>query len=254
MLTLSQINKWYYLPGGKRIKAVDCVSLTLDTGDFAVLVGANGAGKSTIFGIIAGLITADEGKITFNNEDITIIPPHKRARYLTLITQGRGGGLPRSMTVKEVINLALETYRASKWGTNKQEIIDRLEAIEPGLSQVSENQIWHLSGGEYQLVALVVAKILCELNENKNHILLVDEHVSQLAPAARDRVILATKKLVNEQHLVAILSTHSETVATSLGNRQIILEKGRIAYDFSGEKKLNNSTELRQLLCECAKL
>jgi putative ABC transport system ATP-binding protein len=250
MLRLKQVTKSFRLPYGTIIKAVDKLSLSIAKTDFAVVVGPNGAGKSTLFDLISGRSYVDSGQIFFNNMDITFRPAHKRSRYITLISQLRGAGLPRAMTVREAIRLALEAGRRPLGTSIDKCISERLEVLEPGLSRLLTNQIWHLSGGEYQLVALSVATILCEQSTDGLHIILLDEHVSQLAPKARDRVLRATTDLVNRQHLTALLATHSPVIATSLGNRQIVIANGRVVIDRSGADRINDVKDFREILLE----
>ena len=205
MLRLEQVSKRFCLPYGTVINAVKDITLTLSRGDFAVVVGLNGAGKSTLFDLISGHLYVDAGQIYFNNANITFYPPHKRAKIITLISQMRGAGLPRAMTVKEVVQLAVETRNRARHSYQSVDICEKLEALEPGLSRIANSQIWHLSGGEYQLVALLIASILCEQSVGSPHILLFDEHISQLAPSARERVLRVTKELVNQHNLTAMM-------------------------------------------------
>jgi putative tryptophan/tyrosine transport system ATP-binding protein len=82
--------------------------------------------------------------------------------------------------------------------------------------------------------------------------LLLDEHISQLAPCARDRVVAASVALVRERNLTTMLATHSPSIAAALGNRQIILNKGRIHADLTGDKRINDPDVLRKYLVKIA--
>jgi putative ABC transport system ATP-binding protein len=223
------------------------LSLSLEPGEFVVLVGANGAGKTTLFEIIAGRIRPDAGRILLNGVDITGIPAHRRSRCVTLVSQQRGAGLPQAMTIYEVMRLTAETCGAE---SDARSIAAKLDALEPGLSRILENQVRYVSGGEYQLVCLAVAALLCEANRGNEHVLLLDEHVSQLAPGARDRVLGATRKLVETRQLTTILATHSPSVAVSVGTRQVVLAGGMVAADLKAEKRLRDYEMLREFLKE----
>ncbi|MGD0027254.1 MAG: ATP-binding cassette domain-containing protein [Xanthobacteraceae bacterium] len=249
ILNLHGISKTYLLPDEVVIKAIDNLSLELRRGEFAVIVGANGAGKSTLFDLLAGRTFPDSGRIVLASVDLTHTPPYERARYITLINQARGAGLPRTMTVREVMTLALAS--ATTRGRSKDSELSherRLDSLETGLSRILDSQIWHLSGGEYQFVALAVAWIKCEGTQAGSHLLLLDEHVSNLAPLARERVLEATTRIVKDNALTAMIASHSLDIATNIGNRQIVLANGRIVADLSGNHRITEPTRLRALL------
>ena len=248
MLKIDQLIKKFPLPNGSVITALDGFSLTLSKGDFAVIIGPNGSGKSTLFDLIAGRSFANAGRILFDGRDITFTPPHRRASKITLISQSRGSGLPRAMTVREVIELALGTNGISKLKKTAKDVSTELDVLGPGLSGIIDNQIWYLSGGEYQLVALLIAVILCERSEDGNHVLLLDEHISQLAPDAKDRVLRVTTELIARKHLTAVLATHDPDVATVTGNRQLIIKKGKLDRDYSGEERIRDVADLRCII------
>lgn len=247
MLKLDGICKTFRLPNNRAVIALDNVTLQLDAGDFAVIIGANGSGKSTLFDLIAGKTYATYGKVSIKDVDITRMAPHHRSKYITLISQSRDAGLPRAMTVEEVLQLALERRGIKSQQRFISDITQKLDRLEPGLSKIIGTQVWNLSGGEYQLVALTVADAICEGHED-GHLLLLDEHVSQLAPAARDRVVTATCELVRNKGITTMISTHSPSVATSIGNRQIILSEGRIYRDIKGNDIIRDPVILRGLL------
>jgi putative ABC transport system ATP-binding protein len=251
MLTLDNISKKYLIPGNRVIVAVDRLSLELTLGAFAVVVGANGAGKSTLFDLIVGHSSVDEGRILIGGVDVTTTAAHKRSRRVTLISQSRSASLPKALTVREVMRLAMESGGGCRNSRLDRACCEKLEGLERNLSRILNSQLWHLSGGEYQLVALAVATVLCE-HDGKGHLLLLDEHISQLAPAARDRVVAATVQLVRDRKLTTMLATHSASVAATLGNRQIVLSGGRIHADLTEERRITDADKLRALLVEIA--
>ena len=82
MLKLENIYKTFNIGTVNEKRAVDGVTLTLEEGDFVTVIGGNGAGKSTILNLIAGVYPVDQGKILLNNTDLTPMPEHRRARFL----------------------------------------------------------------------------------------------------------------------------------------------------------------------------
>jgi len=248
MIKINGLKKQYTLPDGSTIRAIDNVSIEINKGDFAVILGPNGAGKSTLFDLIVGRTFPDSGNVFLNDKDITFYPAHKRAKNITLISQDRGAGLPRAMTVNEVMKLALETIGDGNDREVKKYIKERLNGLGLGLSNIMNNQIWSLSGGEYQLVSLSIATILCEQTKDGNHLLLLDEHISQLSPSVRDKVISTTAELVKQNNLTVLLATHSPGLATAVGSRQIILAKGQVVHDLSKKERIDDFRLLENML------
>ena len=106
MLNISHITKIFSRGTVDEKKALDDLSLDVKKGDFITLIGANGAGKSTLFGAIAGSFITDSGSITLDNEDITLKPEFKRARYIGRLFQDPMRGSAPGMTVEENLSLA----------------------------------------------------------------------------------------------------------------------------------------------------
>ena len=245
MLKLTNLFKKYSGTNGTQICALNKISLEIKKNDFVILVGENGAGKSTLFSVLTGAIKLDGGNIYLDNEDLSNMPDYRRSQYFHLIHQNRSSGLPQSLTVKELLILTVESNKYNKRRLSNNEILKMLDDIEPGFSRAIDLQIWNLSGGEYQLLNLLIIKLLIHDNYNKNKILLLDEHVSQLSPNARDRILEQTKKIIVENEMVAILSTHSEYIATTIGNRQVILSKGEIVGDYKDSAYMTSPMVLR---------
>jgi len=250
MLHIINVSKYFISPNKASIVALKKLDVHFRRGEFVVMLGENGAGKTTLFSVIMGLQYVDTGNVYINDTDITYLPDYLRSKYITLIHQGRGSGLPGSLTVYELLSLTFKFNfsKKPKKKFSRKEIFDRLDAIEPGFSRVIDMQVWSLSGGEYQLLNLVNVMIICEVSDVRERILLLDEHVSQLAPNARDRVLAMTKKIVDEYGLLAILSTHSEYVATSIGSRQIIMKNGSIVADYAGDMYVCSPDKLRGII------
>ncbi len=114
MLELRSICKTFHRSDGSKVVALDGVSTSFAAGEFVVLIGPNGSGKSTLLDLIAGRILSDHGAIVFDGMDITRAPAYTRAHYVSLVSQSRELGLPRAMTVEEVLRLALESRGISR--------------------------------------------------------------------------------------------------------------------------------------------
>jgi putative ABC transport system ATP-binding protein len=224
LLELRSARVSFTAPGGPLVHAVDGISLAVPRGTFVVVVGTNGSGKSTLLGSIAGTVRLDGGSIHLAGHDITTWREHRRAALIGRVFQDPRAGTAGSLTVIE--NLAVAACRGRPaglgWATNRRlraEAAARLAAI------------GSLSGGQRQIVTLLMA------TWHRPELLLLDEHTAALDPAAADRVVQATARLVREGNLTALMVTHSLAQAASLGDRLLLVHRGRLAIDVSGAAK-----------------
>jgi putative ABC transport system ATP-binding protein len=223
-------------PGGPLVRAVDGISLSIPSGTFVVVIGTNGSGKSTLLGAIAGTVGLDGGRIRLAGRDITSWSEHRRAGLIGRVFQDPRAGTAGSLTVLENIAVAACRGRPAGlgWATDRtlrREAAERLGRIVPGLEGRLDQPIGSLSGGQRQTVSLVMA------TWHRPELLLLDEHTSALDPAAADRVVQATARIVREERLTALMVTHSLAQAASLGDRLLLVHRGRVAVDVSGPAK-----------------
>jgi putative ABC transport system ATP-binding protein len=242
MLELDSATVAFTSPGGPVVRAVDGVSLSVPSGSFVVVIGTNGSGKSTLLGSIAGTVRLDSGSIRLAGHDITRWAEHERASLIGRVFQDPRAGTAGSLTVLE--NLAVAARRGRRagldWGTSRKlraEAAARLARIVPGLDGRLDQPIGSLSGGQRQIVSLVMA------TWQRPELLLLDEHTAALDPAAADRVVQATARLVREEKLTALMVTHSLAQAAALGDRLLLVHRGRIAVDVSGPAKRRLSAD-----------
>ena len=236
LLELRSARVSFTAPGGPLVHAVDGISLAVPRGTFVVVVGTNGSGKSTLLGSIAGTVRLDGGSIHLAGHDITTWREHRRAALIGRVFQDPRAGTAGSLTVIE--NLAVAACRGRPaglgWATNRRlraEAAARLAAIVPGLESRLDQPIGSLSGGQRQIVTLLMA------TWHRPELLLLDEHTAALDPAAADRVVQATARIVREDNLTALMVTHSLAQAASLGDRLLLVHRGRLAIDASGAAK-----------------
>jgi len=236
MLALDHATVTFTSPGGPLVRAVDGVSLAVPDGSFVVVIGTNGSGKSTLLGAIAGTVALDEGRIRLSGHDITRWPEHRRARFVGRVFQDPRAGSAAGLSVLENIAVAACRGRSAglAWATGRRlraEAAERLARIVPGLETRLDQPIGSLSGGQRQIVTLVMAAW------HRPELLLLDEHTAALDPAAADRVVQATARLVREERLTALMVTHSLAQAASLGDRLLLVHRGRIVLDVEGAAK-----------------
>ena len=236
MLELYQVCKTFN-PGTVNEKlALNHLSLTLEEGDFATVIGGNGAGKSTMLNAISGVWPVDEGTIRIGGVDVTDLPEHRRALYLGRVFQDPMVGTAANMTIEE--NLALAARRGEKrtlrWGIKRSEREQFRELLKPldlGLEDRLTAKVGLLSGGQRQALTLLMASL------KKPKVLLLDEHTAALDPKTAAKVLELSDRIVSEHRLTTLMVTHNMKDAIAHGNRLIMLDAGRVILDIRGEEK-----------------
>ena len=225
--------------------AINGLDLTLEDGDFVTVIGGNGAGKSTMLNLIAGVFPADSGKIILNGLNLNGLPEHKRARFLGRVFQDPMRGTAATMGIEE--NLAL-AYRRGKrrglghgiTGEEREMYREKLKSLDLGLEDRLTSKVGLLSGGQRQALTLLMATL------QKPDLLLLDEHTAALDPKTADKVLQLTEEIVARDHLTTLMVTHNMKNAIQYGNRLIMMDAGRVVVDIRGEEKKNLS--VRDLL------
>ena len=236
MLDIKNVSKTFNIGTINEKKALNKLSLKLNPGDFVTIIGGNGAGKSTMLNMIAGVYPIDGGQIIIDGVDISRMPEHKRAKYIGRVFQDPMMGTSAGMQIDE--NLALAFRRGEKrglsWGIKKSEkelYKEILAKLGLGLQTRMTSKVGYLSGGQRQALTLLMATL------KKPKLLLLDEHTAALDPQTAKTVLDLTKQIVAEQNLTAMMVTHNMKDALNIGNRLIMMHSGRVIYDVSGEEK-----------------
>lgn len=235
-LELKDIHKTFN-PGTINEKlALDGVDLQLEDGDFVTIIGGNGAGKSTTLNAIAGVWPVDQGSIIIGGTDVTSLPEHKRAKYLGRVFQDPMTGTAATMSIEENMAIAARRgrRRTLKWGVTKDEkerYRAMLKTLDLGLEDRLASKVGLLSGGQRQAVTLLMASL------QKPNLLLLDEHTAALDPKTAAKVLALSDKIIEENHLTAMMVTHNMKDAITHGNRLVMMHEGRIIYDVRGEEK-----------------
>lgn len=214
-------------------KALDKLSLHVKPGDFISIIGANGAGKSTLFNAISGTFYTDEGTITIDGKDITLMPEHKRARIIGRLFQDPMLGTAPDISIME--NMALAAGKGG-WlsilsNKEKADFRDRVATLEMGLENRMSQPVKLLSGGQRQALTLLMATY------HAPKLLLLDEHTAALDPATAEKVLEITRQVVSDHQLTCLMITHNMQNALDLGNRTLMMNQGKIIYDVEGEER-----------------
>ncbi len=236
MLSIEHISKTFN-PGTINQKhAIRDLSLELKEGDFVTVIGGNGAGKSTLLNAVAGVWPVDSGSILIGGADVTGMPEYKRARFIGRVFQDPMMGTAPNMQIEE--NLALAYRRGQRrglcWGIRPAERAryrEQLAGLGLGLENRMTAKVGLLSGGQRQALTLLMAALQVP------KLLLLDEHTAALDPATAAKVLELSDRIVREHHLTAMMITHNMSDAIRHGNRLIMMDRGRIVLDISGEEK-----------------
>jgi len=212
MLEISDLSVNY---GG--IKALQQVSLRVETGEIVTLIGANGAGKTTTLKTISRILTAKTGRIIYQGQDITHLPPHEIVkRGIAHSPEGR-----RILARQTVLtNLQLGAYTRSDRLGVKSDIEEQLQLF-PRLSERREQLAGTLSGGEQQMLAIARALM------SRPKLLLLDEPSLGLAPQIV-REIFSIIRQLNESGVTILLVEQNANLALETANRGYVLAAGRL--------------------------
>ena len=233
MLELKSIFKTFN-PGTVNEKcALHDLSLSVPDGDFITIIGANGAGKSTLFGAIGGNFLTDSGEILLDGQNVTFWPEHRRSKVIGRLFQDPMRGSAPGMTIEE--NLALAAggghWLSAVSRSDKKRFRDRVALLGMGLEDRMTQQVGRLSGGQRQALTLMMATI------NPPKLLLLDEHTAALDPSTAEKVLDLTQSIVRENRLTCMMITHNMQSALDLGNRTVMMDRGRILMDVAGEER-----------------
>ena len=218
------------------VRALKGVSLHLEDGCFAVIIGTNGSGKSTLLNAVAGTFTLDAGRVSLSGHDITAWPEHRRAKLIGRVFQNPFSGTAPALSIAE--NLALAARRGTRRGLatalsgkRRSSLRDRIASLGMGLEDRLDSPIGTLSGGQRQALTLLMA------TWSRPDLLLLDEHTAALDPKSAEQVIKLTHEIVEREKLTTLMVTHSMHQAAGLGSRLVMMHRGEVIHDLVGADK-----------------
>jgi putative ABC transport system ATP-binding protein len=236
MLELHGVRKTFFAGTANEVRALQGVDLTIEDGSWVCVIGTNGSGKSTLLNAIAGTFPLDAGQIYLAGRNITHWPEHRCAKLIGRVFQDPFRGTTPSMTIAE--NAALASRRGQFRGlgraltrSRRSDFQSRVAAMGLNLEDRLDNPIGTLSGGQRQSITLLMAGLL------RPSLLLLDEHTAALDPKSADQVIQLTEEFIRRERLTTLMVTHSMQQAAFLGDRVLMMDRGRIVDDISGVEK-----------------
>ena len=221
ILKVDDINVYY-----GAIHAIKGVSFEVNEGEVVTLIGANGAGKSTILKTVAGLLSSRTGSIQFMGKSLGGIPAHKIVPMgLALVPEGRQIFL--QMTVEENLQMGAFTRPADEYDASIADVYQRFPRLKERQNQVAGT----LSGGEQQMLAMGRALM------SKPSLLMLDEPSMGLAPILVEQIFDIVREL-NQHGTTILLVEQNANMALSVAHRGYVLETGKIVATGTGAELL----------------
>ena len=221
LLTVNDIHVYY-----GSIHAVKGVSFEVNEGEVVTLIGANGAGKSTVLNTISGLLTPKSGSITFDVQNLHGVAPHKVISHgLAQVPEGRRVFL--QMTVEENLEMGAYTRPNSEIAPGIADVYQRFPRLKERRTQVAGT----LSGGEQQMLAMGRALM------SKPKLLMLDEPSMGLAPILVEQIFDIIKELHKAGTTILLVEQNAQA-ALSVADRGYVLETGKIVTTGSGAELL----------------
>ncbi|WP_119153269.1 ABC transporter ATP-binding protein [Caldimonas tepidiphila] len=225
MLTLDRVSLSY-----GSFRALDSVSLHAKPGELVVLLGANGAGKSSLFLTISGIHRAASGSIRFGERELVGMRPAQIVEA-GLVQCPEGRKLFPGMSVLKNLTLGAYVHRKDKAGIQRS--LDEVFELFPILKQKQDDPAGSLSGGQQQMVAIGRAML------SRPKVLLLDEPSLGLAPLVVKQMFEVIQR-INREGTTVLLAEQNAYSALRIAHRAYVLERGRIAMEGDPQSLLND--------------
>jgi putative tryptophan/tyrosine transport system ATP-binding protein len=229
-LRLEAVSHVFHQGTPNEVRALDSIGLELEPGAFAVVVGSNGSGKSSLLNAVAGSLALTGGKVYLGGREVTEWPEQRRARLISRVFQNPFTGTASDLSVAE--NLVLAIMRGERRGLRpavgrerRRAIQEQVSRLGMGLEDRLDTPIGLLSGGQRQALTVLMATVV------RPTLLLLDEHTAALDPRSAEQVIRLTREVISQGGLTTLMVTHSMAQAVQLGERVLVMHRGRVVYD-----------------------
>jgi putative tryptophan/tyrosine transport system ATP-binding protein len=236
VLDIENVSKTFHEGTVHEVRALQGLDLHIDQGSFTVVIGTNGSGKSTLLNAVAGTFIVDQGQLRIDRKDVTRWPECRRAALLGRVFQNPFSGTAPSLSIAE--NLALAARRGERRGLGplvpsrlRRRMRDVVSELKMGLEDRLDTPIGTLSGGQRQALTLLMA------TWQKPLLLLLDEHTAALDPKSAEQVVALSEQVIARDQLTTLMVTHSMQQAAWLGDRLVMMHRGKTILDLKGTQK-----------------
>ncbi len=235
-LRLEGVSQVFHPDTPNEVRALDHIDLELERGTFTVVLGTNGSGKSSLLNAIAGSLALAGGRFYLDGQEVTRWTEQRRARLISRVFQNPFTGTASDLTVAE--NLVLAARRGGqRWlrqglGRDRRKAMrERVAELEMGLEDRLDTPIGLLSGGQRQALTVLMATLV------RPSLLMLDEHTAALDPRSAEQVSRLTQEAIALGGLTTLMVTHSMTQAVQLGDRVLVMHRGRVVYDLGDVRR-----------------
>ena len=236
MIELRGVSKTYNPGTVTELCLFEDFNLTVRDGEFVSVVGSNGSGKTSMLNIICGSIPVSDGDVLIDGKSINSLHEYERYRHIGRVYQNPAAGTCPSMSILE--NMSLADNKGKRYGLSfgvnnarREYYREQLSTLGLGLEDKLNVKMGSLSGGQRQAVSLLMATM------TPIEFLILDEHTAALDPHTAEIIMELTDKIIREKHLTAIMVTHNLRYAVEYGTRLLMMDRGHIILDKSGEEK-----------------
>lgn len=236
MIEVNKVTKIFNPGKANQVNAVNGVSLTINDGEFLVIVGANGSGKTTMLDLIAGSVFPNSGSITVDSQNVTKLADYNRSKWIARVFQNPMSGTAPDLSIIDNFRLAAIRTRPKglSIGINedfKKLVKEKISTLGMGLENKIEQPMGTLSGGQRQALTLLMSVM------DNCKVLLLDEPTAALDPRSADIIMRTADKLIKDYILTSILITHNLKDAYNYGNRLILMGEGQVIKEFDTTQK-----------------
>lgn len=236
MIKLTKIHKIYNPGKANQVNAVNGITLNIDEGEFVVVVGSNGSGKTTMLDLVAGTVLPTSGSISIDGHDVNKLADYQRSRWIARVFQNPSSGTASDLSILD--NFRLAAIRTKPKGLSiginesfKNQVREKIATLGMGLENKIEQPMGTLSGGQRQALTLLMSVMdTCK-------VLLLDEPTAALDPRSANVVMRTADQLIKEYKLTAILITHNLKDAFNYGTRIIQMGEGVVLKDIDNAGK-----------------
>jgi putative ABC transport system ATP-binding protein len=238
MIQFDGVTKTFNAGTANELVVLNNVSINIPKSSFVVIIGSNGAGKSSLLNCIAGSFRPDKGKVLIDNQDVTSSHDYERSRLLARIFQNPTLGTAPELSILENFRLAALRTKTKKLtvGNNRSfELIakEKISKLKMGLESKLNQPMGTLSGGQRQALTLVMATM------DDCKVLLLDEPTAALDPKSANIVMEKAAEIISENQLTAVMITHKMKDAITYGDTLFLLHEGSIKKTYFSLEKMN---------------
>ena len=216
-------------------------NLSVDKDDFITIIGSNGAGKTTLFNLLSGNVMPTSGKIFIDEKNVTRDPEFKRANYIGRIFQDPLAGTASNMTLEDNMTICSKKgFKGLSISLNRKQRLffkEQLKHLKMGLDERLKDNVGLLSGGQRQALTLLMMVL------SNPELVLLDEHTAALDPRNAAIVLDLTRHFMETRKLTTLMVTHNMKHAIDYGNRLLMMDKGEVVVDISGDEKKDLTVE-----------